>query len=73
MSTQQKGFYNKYIVNRTDLRDLPGRDRANPKYIVLDITYDLHARVAALAYADEVENDYPELADDIRKIVASQP
>lgn len=60
------GLYNKYHVNRADGRDLPGNDKENAKYFVLDYEYDPYARAALSAYADACEEKYPELANDLR-------
>lgn len=42
------------------------------QYFVLDISHDPHARNAALAYADSCEPEYPNLAADLRSIVAQR-
>jgi len=68
-STQPPGLYKKFEVYRTDGRDQPGGDRAGARYIVLDLTYDGHARAAALAYAAEVAAEYPQLAVEMRAFV----
>lgn len=41
----------------------------NAQYFVLRLDKDRHARNAALAYADSVETDNPELSLDIKKWV----
>jgi len=75
MTVDQKnlGLYNKFYIERTDDRDLIGGDRENAEYLVLDLTYDPHARVAAVAYAKAVETEYPLLARDILDKLAFMP
>lgn len=63
------GFYAKYFVARNDGRDQPGGDRAGAQYLVLDLTYDEHARMAAWEYASGVESEYPQLAEDLRTLL----
>jgi len=63
---KNRGLYGKFYVERNDGRDLPGGDRTEAEYLVLDLTYDPPARSAAWSYAEAVEKDYPLLAEDIR-------
>lgn len=72
-STQPPGLYRKFDVRRVDGRDAPGGDREGAEYIVLDLTYDEHARTAALAYASAIQPDYPNVAADIHDKVKALP
>jgi len=60
-----RGIYNKYTVHKNDGTEDPRAD-----YFVLRIDSDIHARKAAIAYADSVREDNPNLAFDIRQRVA---
>jgi hypothetical protein len=59
------GLHGKYIVNRTDKRDEPGERHYLCRYFVLDLTHDIHARPALLAYAESIRKVNPELAADL--------
>ena len=59
------GIYNKYTVYKNT-----GVEDPAAEYFVLRIDSDIHARRAAIAYADSVKEDNPNLAFDIRKRVA---
>jgi hypothetical protein len=63
---QNKGLYNKYMVQRVDGNDQPGCKHENCDYFVIDVVHDAYAKAALLAYADACEADYPHLANDIR-------
>ena len=63
---ENKGLYQKFIVQRVDGRDQPGGDREGAEYFTLDLTHDPFARLALMAYADACENELPLLADEIR-------
>jgi hypothetical protein len=52
MSDKTTGLYAKYHVERTDPKKQ--EKHAECRYFVLDLTHDLHARGAALAYAKSV-------------------
>lgn len=60
-----RGIYNKYTVTKNDGVEDPTAD-----YFVLRIDSDPHARKSAIAYADSVQEDNPNLAFDIRQRVA---
>lgn len=62
----EQGLYRKFVVTRTDGKDLPGNDHEGAEYFVLDMVYDPFAKDALLAYADACEQKYPELAKDLR-------
>ena len=63
----EEGIYEKFWVSRTDGRSLPGEKHAECRYFVLDWKHDPFAVPAALAYADACEEEYPELAADLRR------
>lgn len=69
MGEKPEGLYAKFIVQRTDGRDAAGSKHSGCDYFVLDLTHDVHARSAALAYAASCEGDRWLLAQDIRKQV----
>jgi hypothetical protein len=64
-SDKSRGIYQKFIVKRTDGRDLPGEKHEKCQYFVLDITHDKHAPAALQAYADSCVKDYPQLSADL--------
>lgn len=66
MNTATPGLYRKFNVSRVDGRDAPGGDRHGARYFVLDLDHDPRAREALRTYADECEDDYPQLAADLR-------
>lgn len=57
--------YGKFYVERVDGRDLPGGDKENARYFVLDYVNDPFARDALYAYAFACTIDYPLLAESI--------
>jgi len=61
------GVRKKYTVLRAD--GTPTDHEA--AYFVLRLDADPHARKAALAYAESVEEDNPEFAEDIRRWVGT--
>lgn len=61
-----QGLFGKFHVRRIDGRDAPGGDRHGARYLVLDLDHDPHAKAAARAYAEACEDDYPQLAQEIR-------
>lgn len=66
---QLRGLYGKYLVNRVDGGDQPGRKHADCCYFVLDLDHDVHALPALMAYVVSCQNHYPLLAKDLRKIL----
>jgi hypothetical protein len=60
----------KYYVDRIDGRDLPGGDRVDSKYFVLDYIHDPYSIAALEAYAFACYKDLPNLAEEIRTLVA---
>lgn len=63
-------LYGKFFVQRSDGRDLPGGDKADAAYFVLDYVHDHYARTALATYADACEQDLPGLAADLRTRLA---
>lgn len=61
----EAGLYRKYNVER--LNDLTGK-HADCLYYVLDLVHDQYAAVALKAYADACEDEYPQLAADLRSL-----
>jgi hypothetical protein len=56
------GLYSKFRVFRRD--ESPKHESC--EYFVLDWMHDKFAPIAAMAYADACEAEYPELARDLR-------
>ena len=63
---QGVGLYEKFRVERVDGRSGSGEKHDGCVYFVLDITHDLFAAPALVAYADACESEYPDLARDLR-------
>jgi hypothetical protein len=63
------GLFDKYFVMRNDHRDLPGGDKEGAKYFVLDIAHDPFARTALASYVEACKYDYPDLANDLIKVL----
>jgi len=55
-------LFDKYQVYKSD----GSRVDPNAQYFVLRIDTDIHAQVAAMAYAQSIERTDPELADELR-------
>ena len=62
-----RGLYNKFTVARTDGSSEPGGKHAGCEYFVLDLDHDKHAAAALEAYAASCWEEYPFLADDLRR------
>lgn len=62
----ERGVYKKYDVKR---RNDPDGKHDECSYFVLDLHHDVHARNALAAYADSCEDDYPDLASDLRRML----
>lgn len=56
------GFEQRFIVVRTDGKACRGEAR----YLVLDYATDPHAKAAVKAYADSLDGQNPQMADDLR-------
>jgi hypothetical protein len=57
-----KKLFNKYTVTKID-----GSTDPKAEYFVLRIDKDVHARVALGAYADSIEAQEPEFAEELRE------
>ena len=64
MADPTRGIYRKYQVDR--LNDFEGK-HDGCEYFVLDWDHDPYTIPAVLAYADACEDQYPQLAADLRK------
>ena len=62
-----KGLYGKYYVER--INDKKGKHK-NCQYFVLDLVHDKYAYPALIAYREACKEEYPQLADDLFKIIA---
>ena len=65
MADYSRGLYDKFIVTRTDGQSDPGEKHDGCDYFVLDLTHDVHALPALIAYEMSCRQDYPKLADDL--------
>jgi hypothetical protein len=59
----------KYYVERIDERDRAGGDRVDSKYFVLDYVHDPYSVPALEAYSQACDQDFPNLAAEIRALV----
>ena len=73
MNDKLRGWYEKFIVTRTDHRDRPGQKHSECDYFVIDLMHDRFAEAALLEYARVCEFEYPLLAADIRKRLKGKP
>ena len=70
----ERGLYPKYTVQRNDGRDLPGGDRAEAVYLVMDYRFDPFAWVSVASYAVVCAETHPALARDVaRRLLAVLP
>ena len=70
---KQRGLYRKYDVRRTDGSSDKGRKHERCAYYVLDLEHDEFAIPALKAYAKACRKEFPALADDIDRIIATAP
>lgn len=68
MGDKTRGLYpdGKFTVTRKDGQSAPGAKHDGCDYFVLDMTHDLHAVQAIMAYIESCEEDYPLLAAELR-------
>lgn len=66
MGDRAKGLYNKFHVERADGKSEPGEKHHGCEYFVLDLACDPFALPALRTYANRCEEEYPQLAADIR-------
>lgn len=71
--SQDSPLYDKYVVARTDGTDGAGGKHEGCRYLVLDMTHDKAAKVAAHAFAEACEADRPLLAASIRETWPAGP
>jgi hypothetical protein len=69
MQDYRNKLQQKYWVDRIDGRDLPGGDRVDSKYFVLDYVHDPYAIAALEAYAFACHKDLPNLSEEIGSLV----
>lgn len=69
MSDKPEGLVIKYNVTR--LNDVEGK-HISCEYFVLDITHDPRARKAARFYASLVEQEEPQLAQDLYDLIFTE-
>lgn len=65
MGDRAKGLYQKFHVERRDGKSAPGAKHHGCEYFVLDMTHDLFAIPAVLAYVEACKREYPLLAKDL--------
>lgn len=70
---QDRGVYRKYKVTRADGSSKKGGKHEACTYFVLDLEHDPFALPALKAYADACAATHPELAKEIRRILATRP
>lgn len=68
MGDRERGIYDKFQVWRNDGKSLEGEKHHGCFYFVLDTDHDPHAVAALSAYADSCQEEYPLLADDVRRL-----
>lgn len=67
--SDERGLYEKFNVTRHDGKSEPGGAHENCSYFVLDLNHDRFAWPALDAYATYCEEERPELAKDLRRMV----
>lgn len=71
MGDKTRGLYNKFSkVERADGRSAEGEKHHGCEYFVLDLTHDLYAIDALIAYAHACWKDYPVLTRDLHRKAA---
>lgn len=69
MPDEDRGFYQKYTVERTDGSSRPGEKHHNCVYFVLDIEHDPFAHQALEAYITACTNSLPRLSSDLKALL----
>lgn len=69
----KNGVYRKFKVTRADGSSRAGKKHAECSYFVLDLEHDPFAIPALKAYARACRKTHPELAGDLREIIATRP
>ena len=67
-----RGLYRKFNVERTDGKSEPGKKHANCRYFVLDVDHDQFSEPALKAYADACREKFPNLAQDIDRLLGGE-
>jgi len=68
---EERGLYQKYIVQRTDGSSAPGGKHEQCDVFVLDLTHDRHAIAALEMYAESCADEFPNnLYDDLNDKLA---
>ena len=67
---KERGLYAKYYVERRDGHSHPGGKHWHCEHFVLDLHCDPYALLALAVYADACEDEYPQLAADLREKIA---
>jgi hypothetical protein len=70
MGDPKRGLYGKFIIERVDGSDAPGRKHDGCDYFVLDLTHDKHALAAIYGYIESCQDEYPILAADLERKAA---
>lgn len=68
MSDQERGIYRKFDIKRTDGSSKKGGKHERCAYFVLDLQHDKFAIPALRAYALACHREFPDLAQDIKRI-----
>lgn len=69
---KKRGVYRKYKVTRTDGSHKKGGKHENCSYYVLDLEHDEFALPALKAYAKACKKQFPKLAADLQKVLATR-
>ena len=69
MDDRNRGIYRKYFVSRVDGSSGIGEKHEHCFHFVIDVDHDPFASSALTAYAEACAEEYPSLADDLKKIV----
>lgn len=69
----QNGIHRKYVVTRTDGSSEEGGRHEHCAYFVLDLEHDEFVIPALRAYAKACRKVHPGLADDLERIVSTEP
>lgn len=67
MKDERRGLYRKFAVHRTDGSSEYGQKHYDCQYFVLDLDHDKFSGRALMAYADACEDEFPQLARDLRE------
>src|SRR5262249_19614136 len=65
---ENRGYYEKFNVQRNDGRDQPGGDREGAMYFTLDLVNDPYALTAMRSYLEAAKGELPFLVDDLQQM-----